>query len=214
GQGPEQSSARHKRCLQLCAEDNLQVIVPSVPGQLFHALRRQMRRRFRKPLVVMLPKSLLRHPRSVSSLRDLTEGSFRPVIDDGTVEPARVRRLAFCSGKVFHVLDEAREQRRVTDIALVRVEELYPFPAETLAGVIARYPGAAEACWAQEEPENQGAWTFVRPRLKALLGTTRLRYVGRAEAASPATGNHHIHQDEERAIVSTTLGVDEAAAAA
>jgi 2-oxoglutarate dehydrogenase E1 component len=189
------------------------VIVPSVPGQLFHALRRQVHRSFRKPLVVMLPKSLLRHPRSVSSLRELTDESFRPVIDDA-VEPARVRRLAFCSGKVFHVLDEARERRRVTDLALVRVEELYPFPAGTLASVIARYPGAAQACWVQEEPENQGAWTFVRPRLEALLDRTRLRYVGRAEAASPATGNHHIHQDEERAIVSTTLGVDEAAAAA
>jgi 2-oxoglutarate dehydrogenase E1 component len=213
GQGPEHSSARLERFLQLCAEDNLQVVAPSVPGQLFHALRRQIRRRFRKPLVVMLPKSLLRHPRSVSSLHDLTEKSFLPVIDD-TVEPGRVRRLAFCSGKVFHVLDEARERRRVTDLALVRVEELYPFPAEALAGVIGRYPGAAEACWVQEEPENQGAWTFVRPRLEALLKGNRLRYVGRAEAASPATGNHHIHQDEERTIVSTTLGVDEAAAAA
>jgi 2-oxoglutarate dehydrogenase E1 component len=214
GQGPEHSSARLERFLQLCAEDNLQVIVPSVPGQLFHALRRQMHRSFRKPLIVMFPKSLLRHPRSVASLDDLTERCFQPVIDDDAVEPARVRRVAVCSGKVFHTLDEAREQRRLTDVALVRIEELYPFPADEIARAVARYPGAAELCWVQEEPANQGAWAFVAPRLAALLRGRQVRYVGRAEAASPATGNHHVHQDEERALIAQTLGAHEAAAAA
>jgi 2-oxoglutarate dehydrogenase E1 component len=214
GQGPEHSSARLERFLQLCAEDNLQVIVPSVPGQLFHALRRQMHRPFRKPLIVMLPKSLLRHPRSVASRRDLTEASFEPVIDGGGVERGRVRRLALCSGKVFHTLDEAREQRQVTDVALIRVEELYPFPADELARAIARYPATAAVCWVQEEPANQGAWAFVAPRLGALLHGRRVAYVGRAEAASPATGNYHVHQDEERALIAETLGADEAAAAA
>jgi 2-oxoglutarate dehydrogenase E1 component len=214
GQGPEHSSARLERFLQLCAEDNLQVLVPSLPGQLFHALRRQVRRSFRKPLIVMLPKSLLRHPRSVASLADLTEACFRPLIDDETVEPARVRRLALCSGKVFHTLDEAREPRRVRDVALIRIEELYPFPADEITSVIARYPGAADVCWVQEEPANQGAWAFVAPRLGALLPGRHVRYVGRAEAASPATGNYHVHQDEERALIAKTLGADEAAAAA
>jgi 2-oxoglutarate dehydrogenase E1 component len=214
GQGPEHSSARLERFLQLCAEENLQVVNPTTPAQMFHVVRRQMRRRFRKPLVLMTPKSLLRHPRAVSTLAELAEGGFRRVIDDAAVEPGRVRRLIFCSGKVFHLLDEAREQHGVNDVALLRLEELYPFPAGDVERTIARYPAVADAFWVQEEPANQGAWTFARPLLTARLGGRRLRYVGREEAASPATGNYAVHQDEERAIVADALGIDLAAAAA
>jgi 2-oxoglutarate dehydrogenase E1 component len=181
---------------------------------MFHLLRRQMRRPFRTPLIVMTPKSLLRHPRAVSTVADLADGGFHRVIDDPTAQPARVRRLVFCSGKVFHTLDEARERHGVSHVALVRIEELYPFPLPEAQRVIARYSATAEVAWAQEEPENQGAWTFVRPLLTARLGGRRLRYVGRAAAASPATGSYLAHQAEERALVSEALGVDEAAAAA
>jgi 2-oxoglutarate dehydrogenase E1 component len=214
GQGPEHSSARLERFLQLCAEDNLEVVYPTTPAQMFHVLRRQMRRPFRTPLVVMTPKSLLRHPRAVSTLEDLAEGHFHRLIDDVVGEPARARRVLFCSGKVFHVLDEAREQRGVADTALVRIEELYPFPTADVQKVIARYPAGADVFWVQEEPANQGGWTFVRPLLTAHLGGRRLRYVGRAEAASPATGVRAVHQDEERALVAGALGIREAAAAA
>jgi 2-oxoglutarate dehydrogenase E1 component len=206
GQGPEHSSARLERFLQLCAERNMQVIVPSTPAQLFHALRRQVRRRFRKPLVVLSPKSLLRYAPSFSPLAELSAGGFRPVLDDPRA-PARARRLLLVSGKVFYRLDEARGQRG--DTAIVRVEELYPFPETELPSTIARYPEAQDVRWVQEEPANQGAWGFVRPRLAALIGRDPV-YVGRDEAASPATGHHKLHQEEERALVRRAL--DEAAA--
>jgi 2-oxoglutarate dehydrogenase E1 component len=208
GQGPEHSSARLERFLTLCAEGNLQVIVPTTPAQLFHALRRQIHRRFRKPLVVMYPKSLLRHPASTSTLADLAEGAFRLVLDDPRADgAARVRRVLLGSGKVFHLLDEARGRR--DDVAVVRVEQLYPFPGAELRQALARYPEAVDVRWVQEEPANQGAWGFVRPRLAALLGRAPA-YVGRPAAASPATGNYKVHQEEERAIVERAL--DEAAA--
>ena len=205
GQGPEHSSARLERFLQLCAERNMQVIVPTTPAQLFHALRRQVRRPFRKPLVVMSPKSLLRHAPSFSPLAELSEGTFHPVLDDPRA-PARARRLLLVSGKVFYRLDEARQDRN--DTAIVRLEELYPFPEAELRAVFTRYPEAQDVRWVQEEPENMGGWTFVRPRLTALLGREP-RYVGRARAASPATGHHKLHQEEERALVGGAL--DEAA---
>jgi len=205
GQGPEHSSARPERFLQLCAERNMQVIVPTTPAQLFHALRRQVRRRFRKPLVVMSPKSLLRHAPSFSPLTALSDGAFHPVLDDPRA-PAHARRLLLASGKVFYRLDEARGER--ADTAIVRVEELYPFPEAELRSTIARYPEVPDVRWVQEEPANQGAWGFVRPRLAALLGREPV-YVGRDEAASPATGHHKLHQEEERALVRRAL--DEAA---
>jgi 2-oxoglutarate dehydrogenase E1 component len=206
GQGPEHSSARPERFLQLCAERNMQVIVPTTPAQLFHALRRQVRRRFRKPLVVMSPKSLLRHAPSFSPLAALSDGGFHPVLDDPRA-PAHARRLLLASGKVFYRLDEARGER--ADTAIVRVEELYPFPEAELRSTIARYPEVPDVRWVQEEPANQGAWGFVRPRLAALLGREPV-YVGRDEAASPATGHHKLHQEEERALVRRAL--DEAPA--
>ena len=203
GQGPEHSSGRLERFLQLAAERNIQVVNATTPAQIFHALRRQMHRRFRKPLVVMSPKSLLRHPKAVSSLDELAGGTFRVVIDDDAIrDRASVRRVLVTTGKTFYTLDAARGEGRGSDVAIVRVEQLYPFPSAEIGAAIRRCPDAAELCWVQEEPANQGAWTFARPLLAALVGPSRApRYIGRDEAASPATGNYHVHQDEERALV-------------
>jgi 2-oxoglutarate dehydrogenase E1 component len=207
GQGPEHSSARLERFLQLTAERNIQVIVPTTPAQIFHALRRQMRRPFRKPLVVMSPKSLLRHPAAVSTVAELAEGRFRLVIDDPRAPGAEsVRRVVLCAGKIFYALDAARQERDGADLALVRVEQLYPFPTDELREMLARYASAREVFWVQEEPANQGAWSFVLPLISRLLRPeTRFSYIGRADAASPATGNHDIHQAEEAAILEQAL---------
>jgi 2-oxoglutarate dehydrogenase E1 component len=207
GQGPEHSSARLERFLQLTAERNIQVIVPTTPAQIFHALRRQMHRSFRKPLIVMSPKSLLRHPEAVSRLADLTDGGFRLVIDDARVAaPEAVRRVVLCSGKIFYALDAACRDKGRADVALVRLEQLYPFPLAELRETLARYPAAREVFWVQEEPANQGAWWFVLPLISPLLRPdTVFSYIGRAEAASPATGNHEVHEAEERAILEQAL---------
>ncbi|HEV8614294.1 MAG TPA: 2-oxoglutarate dehydrogenase E1 component [Methylomirabilota bacterium] len=207
GQGPEHSSARLERFLQLCAGNNIQVVNPTTPAQLFHLLRRQMHRPFRKPLVVMSPKSLLRLAGSFSPLAALSDGGFQPVLDDARIgDTAAVRRVLVCSGKIFYGLDGAREKAGVADIALVRVEQLYPFPATEITAALARYPQAAEVGWIQEEPANQGAWTFMRPRLSPLLRPdVRFFYIGRDEAASPATGSYTIHQAEEHAILEQAL---------
>jgi 2-oxoglutarate dehydrogenase E1 component len=207
GQGPEHSSARLERFLQLCAEDNLQVVNPTTPAQFFHVLRRQMRRPFRKPLVVMSPKSLLRHARVVSTLGELTGGGFQTVMDDPReLDPAAVRRVIFCSGKIFHTLDVARDERDWRSIALVRIEQLYPWPESGVVAALGRYGQATDFVWVQEEPANQGAWDFVEWRLGRLLPAgCRPRYVGRQEAASPATGSHRNHQAEEEAIVEAAL---------
>jgi 2-oxoglutarate dehydrogenase E1 component len=207
GQGPEHSSARLERFLQLCAEDNMQVVNCTTPAQFFHVLRRQMHRPFRKPLIVMSPKSLLRHARAVSSLSDLTDGAFRTVLDDPQVsDPGAVERVLMCAGRIYYALDLGREERTRDSIAIVRLEQLYPFPAAELTEVLKRYPRASEFCWVQEEPANQGARDFVAPRIERLLpGRRRLAYVGRSEAASPATGSHKIHQTEENDIIEAAL---------
>jgi 2-oxoglutarate dehydrogenase E1 component len=207
GQGPEHSSARLERFLQLTAERNIQVIAPTTPAQIFHALRRQMRRAFRKPLVVMSPKSLLRHPAAVSTVTDLADGGFQLVIDDPHAPAAdAVRRVVLCAGKIFYALDAARRQKARGDVAVVRIEQLYPFPTAELRAILARYSAATEVFWVQEEPANQGAWSFVLPLISRLLrAETKFSYVGRAEAASPATGNHDIHQAEEAAILEQAL---------
>jgi 2-oxoglutarate dehydrogenase E1 component len=208
GQGPEHSSARLERFLQLCAQNNLQVCNPTHPAQYFHALRRQMHRSFRKPLVLLTPKSLLRDERSASELTDFTEGSFRPVIDDPAApDRNRVWRLVLCSGRVFYALQAARKQPKTDGTALVRVEQLYPLPREELQAVLARYRRADEVVWAQEEPRNMGAWSFIEPRFRELLPENGvLSYQGRAEAASPATGSLGLHEVEERALVEKALG--------
>lgn len=212
GQGPEHSSARLERFLQLCAENNMQVCVPSTPAQMFHMVRRQMRRTLRKPLIVMTPKSLLRHKLSVSQLEDLTQGTFRNVIDEvDDIEAAKVKRVVFCSGKVFFDLLEARRNHGLHDVAIVRIEQLYPFPATEYAAVIARYANARDIVWCQEEPQNQGAWYQIRHRLQEPLSSKdKLLYSGRAPAAAPATGIAKMHTEQQTELVDAALRADRA----
>jgi 2-oxoglutarate dehydrogenase E1 component len=208
GQGPEHSSARLERFLQLCAENNMQVVVPSTPAQMFHMLRRQMLRSLRKPLIVFTPKSLLRHELSVSPLADLAQGSFATVIDEqDDIAAAQVRRVVFCSGKVYFDLLKARRAAGQKDVALVRIEQLYPFPTQAYEAVLRRYPAATEVIWCQEEPQNQGAWYQIRHRLEDALQKDRhtLLYAGRGHAAAPATGLSKIHETEQRELVDAAL---------
>jgi 2-oxoglutarate dehydrogenase E1 component len=207
GQGPEHSSARLERFLQLCAEHNMQVCVPSTPAQMFHMLRRQMKQDFRKPLIVMTPKSLLRHKLSVSPLEELTRGSFRRLIDEvDDVQAQKVTRIVFCSGKVYFDLLDSRRADGIHNVALVRIEQLYPFPAEEYAAVIRKYSQAHEIVWCQEEPQNQGAWYQIRHRLnEPLTREHRLLYAGRAPAAAPATGIPQMHMDQQKQLVDAAL---------
>jgi 2-oxoglutarate dehydrogenase E1 component len=215
GQGPEHSSARLERYLQMCAEDNMQVCVPSTPANYFHMLRRQVRRNFRKPLIVMTPKSLLRHKLCVSSLQDFAGNtSFHRVIADNgeLVANSKVKRLVLCSGKVYYDLLAAREERKLKDVAIVRLEQLYPFPVKSLGAELKKYPNA-EVVWCQEEPENMGAWRFLDRRLEALLNeipklkATRPIYCGRAESAATATGLLKRHNAEQSKLVDEALTV-------
>jgi 2-oxoglutarate dehydrogenase E1 component len=203
GQGPEHSSARLERFLQLCAEDNIQVCYPSTPVQYFHLLRRQMKRNFRKPLVLMTPKSLLRHKQCVSQIDQFIRGRFEEVIDDQSADPARVRRVVLCSGKVYYDLQEGRGQAPKADVAVVRLEQFYPFPAQPLERIVSRYASAKEWVWAQEESLNMGGWSFVEPRLRG-MGMS-IKYVGRDSSASPATGSRQIHLREQRELVEAAL---------
>jgi 2-oxoglutarate dehydrogenase E1 component len=209
GQGPEHSSARLERFLELCADRNLQVCNLTTPAQLFHALRRQLHRSFRKPLVIMSPKSLLRHKLAVSPVSEFTHGTFRPVLDDALVDRSRVRRIRLTTGKIHYTLREAREARGPTDTALVRVEQLYPFPAAELAEVFAAYLQASDVSWVQEEPANMGAWRHIRHELEEILPPGhRLSFVARRSAASPATGFYVTHQQQEEALVEEALGTE------
>ena len=207
GQGPEHSSGRMERFLQLCAEDNMQVANCATPAQYFHLLRRQMRRGYRSPLVVFTPKSLLRAPAASSRVSELANGQFDEVVDDATItDPSRVRRVLFCSGKVYYDLADHRAKhgdgQLEGEVAIVRVEQLYPWPENAVAAVMARYGNAEGAFWVQEEPANMGAWTFVRERLQGALPTlSKLGYAGRPEQASPAVGSMRIHRMEQQALV-------------
>jgi len=211
GQGPEHSSARLERFLQLCAEDNMQVVNATTPANYFHVLRRQMLRDFRKPLIVMTPKSLLRAKRAVSSLAELAEGStFHRCLDDiDAVPDDQVRRLVLCSGKVYYDLLEAREKASRDDIYLLRVEQLYPFPADVVQAYAARFTNLEEVVWAQEEPMNAGAWTFVAPLIEAALDK-RPSYAGRAAGAATATGLLKRHNAEQAKLVAEALGASRA----
>jgi 2-oxoglutarate dehydrogenase E1 component len=202
GQGPEHSSARLERYLQLCADDNMQVAYPSTPAQYFHLLRRQMKRNFRKPLVLMTPKSLLRLKACVSLAQDLITGRFNEVLDD-TADAAAVRRVLLCSGKIYYDLLDRRTQEKAADVAIVRVEQLYPFPEEMLLRALKRFRKGKEFVWVQEESQNNGAWTFVEPRLRA-MGYT-IEYVGRDASASPATGSSQVHKREQKEIVEAAV---------
>ena len=214
GQGPEHSSARLERFLTLCAEDNMRVANVTTPAQYYHLLVRQMRGELRRPLVVMSPKSLLRHPKAVSTFDEVVHGSFQPVLDDAAFAAGGadgVRRVVVASGKLVYELLAAREKASRADVAIVRLEELYPFPGEALSGVLGRYPKDATLVFAQEEPKNMGAWRFVREQLldgavPAAEGRV-LHYAGRRASASPAPGSHHVFAMEQEAIAADALGV-------
>ncbi len=207
GQGAEHSSARLERFLQLCAEHNIQVCVPTTPAQMFHLLRRQMLRDFRRPLVVMTPKSLLRHRLAVSSLEELADGGFQVVIPEtDPLDPAGVERVVFCSGKVYYDLIEARHARGLTDVAVIRIEQLYPFPKDAFADALAQYPDTTEIIWCQEEPQNQGAWDQIKHRFHHLIEQGKQPYyVGRAALAAPAVGHRSVHVAQQEQLVDEAL---------
>jgi len=220
GQGPEHSSARLERYLQACAQDNIQVVSCTTPANFFHAMRRQVRRNFRKPLIVMSPKSMLRHKLVVSKLADMSTGSrFRRVLGeiDKLAAADKVKRVVLCSGKVYYDLLEHRREHKINDVAIVRVEQLYPWPRDGIARELSKYPNA-DVVWCQEEHANFGAWNFVMRRIEYILEdgaagkrkTTRPIYAGRPEAASPATGSHHVHEHEQELLVEQALTWDAA----
>jgi 2-oxoglutarate dehydrogenase E1 component len=207
GQGPEHSSARMERFLQLCAQDNMQVIYPTTPAQIYHAMRRQVKRDWRKPLIIMSPKSMLRHPKVISPLDDLERGVFKEVIADNGKDPGNVKRVILCSGKIYYELAEEREKNHNDGtVAILRVEQLYPLPLDQLNKELRNYPNLKSIIWAQEEPKNMGAYSYVAPRLQeafsefASKGVT-FRYLGRTERASPAIGSSKVHQQEQMEIV-------------
>jgi 2-oxoglutarate dehydrogenase E1 component len=182
----------------------MQVVYPTTPAQHFHALRRQMKNEPRKPLIVMTPKSLLRHPQATSSIDALTNGRFEPVLIDAASDPASVKRVVLTSGKVYYDLRTAREKANA-NLPLIRLEQFYPFPQAMLADAIAQHPNATEIVWVQDEPRNMGAWPFLHERLAALAGKLPLRYIGRPISASPATGSHHRHEEQQQALVQAAI---------
>ena len=207
GQGPEHSSARLERFLQLCAEDNMQVCQPTTPAQIYHLLRRQVLRKWRKPLVIMSPKSLLRHPEVVSSFGDIENGSFQRVIcDAGAADPGQVRRVCLCSGKIYYELNDRRKAEKRGDVAFVRVEQLYPFPTAQIEKTLAQYPNATEVVWVQDEPMNQGAWGFILQQYAGRIAGLPLHGLGRRPAASPATGSNKAHKLEQERLLSMVFG--------
>ena len=198
GQGPEHSSARLERFLQLCAEYNMQVSNLTNPAQLFHIMRRQLKREIRKPLVIMSPKSLLRHPKVVCSMEHLAEGRFYEVLPD-TLEPSGVERLVFCTGKVYFDLEAKREELASKKVGIVRVEQLYPFPEQQIKTLLTEYSVNVDLVWCQEEPENMGAWYFIRDRFAKM--EKQIRVLSRKESASPATGQGKLHNKEQEDIM-------------
>jgi 2-oxoglutarate dehydrogenase E1 component len=182
----------------------MQVVYPTTPAQHFHALRRQMKNDPRKPLIVMTPKSLLRHPQATSPIDALTNGRFEPVLIDAASDPATAKRIVLTSGKVYYDLRTAREKANA-NIPLIRLEQFYPFPQSILADAIAQHPNATEIVWVQDEPRNMGAWPFLSERLASLTGNRTLRYIGRPISASPATGSHHRHEEQQQALVQAAV---------
>lgn len=207
GQGAEHSSARLERYLQLCAQNNIQVCVPSTPAQMFHLLRRQMLRKYRKPLIIMTPKSLLRHKLAVNTLDDICTGVFSSVIDDlDNLQHEDVRRVIMCSGKVYYDLAMQRREAQLEHVAIIRIEELYPFPAEALNAVLQQYKNAEELIWCQEEPKNQGAWDYFEPRFAAKLDhPCMVEYIGREPSAAPAVGSAKVHAQQQKKLVKEAL---------
>lgn len=206
GSGPEHTSARLERFLQLCAQDNMQVCVPSTPAQIFHCLRRQMLRPYRKPLILMTPKSLLRHKLAVSTLQELSSGAWQSIIPDSEIDIKKVKRVVLCSGKVYYDLLEQRRAQKREDIALIRIEQLYPFPDSELSAELKRYAKVKDIVWCQEESKNQGAWYGIQHHLVSCLAKTQtLRYVGRPASAAPAVGSSLVHAEEQQTLVKEAL---------
>ena len=209
GQGPEHSSARLERFMQLAADTNMQIVQPTSASQIFHLLRRQMVRQLRKPLVIFTPKSLLRNKDATSPLSDFTKGSFQTVIGEqnGDIDAAKVKRVIACSGKVYYDLVKKREEKKAHDVAILRVEQLYPFPHKVFASELKKYPNATEIVWCQDEPQNQGAWFFIQHQIhENMLDGQKLGYAGRPASASPAVGYAHLHQDQQKALLDQAYG--------
>jgi 2-oxoglutarate dehydrogenase E1 component len=205
GQGPEHSSARLERFLQLCGANNMQVTYPSTPAQLFHLLRRQMKQPFRKPLIVLTPKSLLRHPLCVSRLDEFTGGRFREIVP-GSAEPEKIRAVLLCSGKIYFDLLERKSRDGRDDLDLIRVEQYYPLRTDLLREALGRYGRDVHIAWVQEEPANMGGWNFIRPHLREILGEEP-RYVGKGEAASPTVGSHRVHKQEQERLLNEAFNL-------
>ena len=207
GMGAEHSSARLERFMQLCAEQNMQVCVPSTPAQTYHMIRRQMVRPYRRPLIVMTPKSLLRHPAAVSSIKELTEGNFHTIIDDARFKEVKqqIRQIVMCSGKVYYDLLEKSNTENITDTALVRIEQLYPFPEKLLRKILNTYPNLEELIWCQEEPRNQGAWDSIKHRFRYYEDRYKVTCISRPSAAAPAVGSHKIHLQQQAELVRKAL---------
>jgi 2-oxoglutarate dehydrogenase E1 component len=214
GQGPEHSSARLERFLQLAADDNMQIAYPTAPASLFHLLRRQIHRDTRKPLIIMTPKSLLRHKLAVSDLNEMGTGTnFKPILDevDARISADKVKKIIFCTGKVYYDLFEKRNEKGINDTAIVRFEQLYPFDIDTATNLLKKYKGAVDFVWCQEEPRNMGAWTFIRDYLTSALEKASINksitYIGRESAASPATGYLYLHNKQQESLVKQALNI-------
>ncbi len=209
GQGPEHSSARLERYMQLCAQQNIQVCTPTTPAQIFHLLRRQLIRNYRKPLIIMTPKSLLRHKLAVSSLDDLSEGKFYNVIPEvDKIDAKKVKRVVLCCGKVYYDLLQTRREKGIEDVAIIRIEQLYPFPKQALMDELASYTNAKEIVWCQEEPQNQGVWFSSQHHMKRCLNSEQtLTYAGRGFAAAPAVGSAKLHAKQQAELVLEALEV-------
>jgi 2-oxoglutarate dehydrogenase E1 component len=203
GQGPEHSSARLERFMQLAADTNMQIVQPTTASQIFHVLRRQMVRNLRKPLIIMTPKSLLRAKDAASPLSEFVKGGFQTIIpEQKEIKADKVKRVIACSGKVYYDLVRKREEKGADDVAILRVEQLYPFPHKVFANELKKYPNATELVWCQDEPQNQGAWFFVQHYINEnMLDGQKLGYSGRAASASPAVGYSHLHQEQQKALV-------------
>jgi 2-oxoglutarate dehydrogenase E1 component len=209
GMGPEHSSARMERFLVLAAQDNMQIAQPTTPAQMFHLLRRQVLRKWRKPLVVFTPKSLLRHPKATNSLQEVASGRFHRVIEDNLeLDPGQVTRVLLCTGKVYYELAKHREDLGRKDVAIVRIEQLYPLPKKGLAMALEHYAAGTQVIWVQEEPENMGAWAYMRMNLgERVFGRYPLSRVTRNISSSPATGSASSHRIEQQELIDAAFGV-------
>ncbi|HNV60882.1 MAG TPA: 2-oxoglutarate dehydrogenase E1 component, partial [Rhodoferax sp.] len=208
GQGPEHSSARLERFMQLAADANMQIVQPTTASQIFHVLRRQMVRNLRKPLIIFTPKSLLRNKDATSPLSEFTKGGFQTVIPENKeLKADKVKRVVACSGKVYYDLVKKREEKGQDDVAIIRVEQLYPFPHKAFAAELKKYPNATDIVWCQDEPQNQGAWFFIQHNIhENMIEGQRLGYSGRAASASPAVGYAHLHQEQQKSLVEGAFG--------